>query len=169
MNEFLERQTRAIAATLERAAGRVIVNIVLAVLAIIAIFASLAFLTVALYLKVAALAGGVLAALAVGGAFLLLALIAILVLWLRRLPAPPKPKPKPRDVEQAERRAALAANIDETLAPILSALHEANMRPEELALRVGTELSKQAGPFGLIALAVTAGLVLARSLAGKKN
>jgi hypothetical protein len=169
MNEFLARQTREIAATLERAAGRVIVNIVLAVLAIVAIFAGLAFLTVALYLKVAAVAGVVFAALAVGGAFLLLALIAIMVLWLRRLSTPSKPKPKPRDVEQAERRAALAANIDETVAPILSALHEANMRPEELALRVGTEFSKQAGPFGLIALAVTAGLVLARSLSGKKN
>ncbi|MGP8232908.1 MAG: hypothetical protein ACLQL2_09620 [Methylovirgula sp.] len=169
MNEFLARQAREISAMLERAAGRVIVNIVLAVLAIIAIFAGLAFLTVALYLKVATLAGTFYAALAVGGAFILLALIAILILRLRRIPAPRAPQPKPVEPEQAERRAALAANIDETVAPILSALHEANMQPAELALRVGAELSKQTGPFGLVALAVTAGFVLARGVSGKKD
>ncbi len=176
MNEFLARRAREISALLERAAGRVIVNIVLAVLTIIAIFAGLAFLTVALYLKVAALAGPVYAALAVGGAFILFALIALLILRLRRLSAPPAPKPKPIEadptqieVKEAERRAALSANIDETVAPILSALHEANMQPAELALRVGVELSKQTGPFGLIALAVTAGFVVARSLSGKKG
>ncbi len=169
MNEFLARQTREISAMLERAAGRVIVNVVLALLAIIAIFAGLAFLTVALYLKVATLAGTFYAALAVGGAFILLALVAILILWLRRIPTTRAPKPKPVDIEQAERRAALAANIDETVAPILSALHEADLRPEELALRVGAELSKQAGPYGLIALAVTAGFVVARSISSKKG
>lgn len=176
MNEFLARQAREISALLERAAGRVIVNIVLAVLAIIAIFAGLAFLTIALYLKVAALAGPFYAALAVGGAFILFALIALLILRLRRIPPPPAPKPKPvapeakvMAAQEAARRAALSANIDETVAPILSALHEANMQPAELALRVGVELSKQTGPFGLIALAVTAGFVVARSLSRKKG
>lgn len=176
MNEFLARQAREISALLERAAGRVIFNIVLAVLAITAIFAGLAFLTVALYLKVVALAGPFYAALAVGGAFILFALIALLILRLRRIPVPSKTKPKPKPIapevkvieaQEAERRAALSANIDETVAPILSALHQANMQPAELALRVGVELSKQTGPFGLIALAVTAGFVAARSLSKK--
>ncbi len=166
MNAFLARQLREITTALEVTGGRLLVSVVLALLALLALLAGLAFLAVALFLKIAALAGTLYAALAVGGAFIVIALLALIILRLRRPAAPPVPKPLPVEVEKAERRAAFAANVDETIAPVLDALHNANMKPEELALRVGAELSKQTGAFGLIALAVAAGFVVARQIAG---
>jgi len=166
MNAFLARQLRDITAALEITGGRLITSVIFALLAILALLAGLAFLAVALFLKIAALAGTVYAALAVGGAFIVTALLALIVLRLRR---PKAPKPTPVEAEKAARHAALAANIDETIAPVLTALHDANMKPEELALRVGAELSKQAGGFGLIALAVAAGFVVARQVSGGKK
>jgi beta-lactamase class A len=71
--------------------------------------------------------------------------------------------------EKAERRAALSANIDESLAPVLDALHQANRQPEELVLRIGAELTKQTGGFGLIALALGAGFLVARQVSGDKK
>ncbi len=169
MNEFLARHVREMTTAFEAAGGRLIASVILALLATLALLAGLAFLAVALFLKVAALAGAIYAALAVGGAFILVALVALIALRTKRPPAPPVPKPTPVETAKVEQRAAFAANIDETIAPVLNALHEANMQPEELALRVGAELSKQTGAFGLIALAVAAGFVAARQIAGSKK
>jgi hypothetical protein len=176
MNNFLARQLREITTTVEAAGGRLIGSIIVSLVGALALLAGLAFLAVALFLKVAALAGAVYAALAVGGAFILVALVALLVLRVRR-PAKPVLAPKPvippaaveAAVEKAERRAALSANIDESLAPVLDALHQANRQPEELILRIGAELSKQTGGFGLIALAVASGFLAARQVSGDKK
>lgn len=179
MNNFIARQLREITATVEGAAGRLIGSVVVSLVAALALLAGLAFLAVALFLKVATLAGAVYAALAVGGAFILVSLIALLVLRTRRpakLTAPKlaeQPKVAAAAVEaaaeKAERRAVLSANIDESLAPVLNALHEANRQPEELILRIGAELTKQTGGFGLIALAVGAGFLAARQISGDKK
>ncbi len=181
MNNFIARQLRDITGSVEAAGGRLIGSVLVSLVGALALLAGLAFLAVALFLKVAALAGAIYAALAVGGAFILVALIALLILRVRRpaKPAAPKPALEQKKVvaaaaveaaaEKAERRAALSANIDESLAPVLNALHEANTQPEELILRVGAELTKQTGGFGLIALAVGAGFLAARQIsAGKK-
>jgi drug/metabolite transporter superfamily protein YnfA len=169
MNAFLARQLREVTAALEITGGRLITSVILGVLASLALLAGLAFLAVALFLKIAALAGTIYAALAVGGAFIVIALLALIILRLRRPKGPKAPKPAPVEAEKAARHAALAANIDETIAPVLAALHNADMKPEELALRVGAELSKQTGGFGLIALAVAAGFVAARQIGGGKK
>jgi hypothetical protein len=177
MNGFLARQLREITATVEAAGGRLVVSVVVSLVAALALLAGLAFLAVALFLKVAALAGAVYAALAVGGAFILVALIALLILRVRQPAKPAAPKPvieqqtvaSAAAVEKAERRAALSANIDESLAPVLDALHQANRQPEELILRIGAELTKQTGGFGLIALAVGAGFLAARQVAPEKK
>ncbi|MEJ0050748.1 MAG: hypothetical protein WDN02_06010 [Methylovirgula sp.] len=181
MNNFLARQLREITATAEAAGGRLVASLIVSLIGALALLAGLAFLAVALFLKVAALAGAVYAALAVGGAFILVALIALLILSLRRpaKPAAPKPVTEQQKVaaaaaaevaaEKVERRAVLSANIDETLAPVLDALHQANRQPEELILRVGAELTKQTGGFGLIALAVGAGFLAARQISADKR
>ncbi len=181
MNNFLARQLREITATVEAAGGRFVASIIVSLIGALALLAGLAFLAVALFLKVAALAGAVYAALAVGGAFILVALIALLIVSLRRpvKPAAPKHVTEQQKVaavaaaeaatEKVERRAVLSANIDETLAPVLDALHQANRQPEELILRVGAELTKQTGGFGLIALAVGAGFLAARQVSGDKK
>jgi hypothetical protein len=180
MNGFLARQLREITVTVEAAGGRLVASVVVSLVAALALLAGLAFLAVALFLKVAALAGAVYAALAVGGAFILVALIALLILRVRQ-PAKSAPKPVLEQqkvasaaaveaaAEKAARRASLSANIDESLAPVLDALHQANRQPEELILRIGAELTKQTGGFGLIALAVGAGFLAARQVAPEKK
>jgi hypothetical protein len=180
MNSFLARQLREITATVEAAGGRLVVSVVVSLVAALALLAGLAFLAVALFLKVAALAGAVYAALAVGGAFILVALIALLILRVRQAAKSAAPKPIIEQqvasvtaveaaAEKAERRAALSANIDESLAPVLDELHQANRQPEELILRIGAELTKQTGGFGLIALALGAGFLAARQVIGDKK
>jgi hypothetical protein len=180
MNSFLARQLREITATVEAAGGRLVVSVVVSLVAALALLAGLAFLALALFLKVAALAGSVYAALAVGGAFILVALIALLILRVRQPAKSAAPKPVIEQqvasvaaveaaAEKAERRAALSANIDESLAPVLDALHHANRQPEELILRIGAEFTKQTGGFGLIALALGAGFLAARQVSGDKK
>jgi drug/metabolite transporter superfamily protein YnfA len=181
MNSFLARQLREITLTVEAAGGRLVASVVVSLVGALALLAGLAFLAVALFLKVATLAGAVYAALAVGGAFILVALIALLILSLRRPTKPGAPKPVTEqqkvaaavaaeaEAEKVERRAALSANIDESLAPVLDALHQANRQPEELILRIGAELTKQTGGFGLIALAVAAGFLASRQVTGDKK
>jgi predicted membrane metal-binding protein len=180
MNSFLARQLREITATVEAAGGRLVVSVVVSLVAALALLAGLAFLALALFLKVAALAGSVYAALAVGGAFILVALIALLILRVRQPAKSAASKPVIEQqvasvasveaaAEKAERRAALSANIDESLAPVLDALHQANRQPEELVLRIGAELTKQTGGFGLIALALGAGFLAARQVSGDKK
>jgi hypothetical protein len=169
MNEFLARQLRELTAAIEAMGGRLLGNVILALLAAITLVAGLAFLAVALFLKIAALYGTTNAALSVGGAFIAVALIAFSILRLRRPAAPPAPKPAPADLEKAQTRAALATSIDETVAPLLGALHGANLQPEEFSLRLATEVSKQTGGFGLLALAVAAGFIAARQFASPKK
>jgi hypothetical protein len=181
MNNFIARQLREITATVEAAGGRLITAVILGLIGALALLAGLAFLAVALFLKVAALAGAVYAALAVGGAFILVALIALIILRAKRSAKSPSAKPLTEQqkvaaavsaeaiAEKVERRAALSANIDESLAPVLQALHDANRQPEELILRLGAELTKQTGGFGLIALALASGFLAARQFSGDKK
>jgi hypothetical protein len=181
MNNFIARQLREFTATVEAAGGRLIMAVVLGLVGALATLAGLAFLAVALFLKVAAMAGAVYAALAVGGAFILVALIAFIILRVRRPSTAAKSKPVTAEqklaaaasaeaaAEKVERRAALSANIDESIAPVLQALHQANRQPEELILRIGAELTKQTGGFGLIALALASGFLAARQVGGDKN
>jgi hypothetical protein len=169
MSAFLARQVRELMTAVEATGGRLLGSIILALLAALALFAGLAFLAVALFLKVAALYGTINAAAAVGAAFVVVALIAFVILRVRQPKVVPAPKPTPVEIEKAQTHAALAANIDETIAPLLGALREADMKPEEFALRLASEVTKQTGAFGLIALAVAGGFVVARQIASSKK
>jgi hypothetical protein len=169
MNGFLARQLRELMTAIEATGGRLLGSVIWALLVALALFTGLAFLAVALFLKVGALYGTINAAAAVGGAFVIVALIAFVILKVRQPKVVPAPQPTPIEIEKAQTRAALAANIDETIAPLLGAFREANMQPEEFALRLASEVTKQTGAFGLIALAVAGGFVVARQIAGSKK
>lgn len=169
MNDFLARQLRELSAAIERTGGRLIGSMILALLAALALAAGFGFLAAAAFMEITALCGLIIAAAAVGGGFVVLALIVFIILKLRQPRQPRKaatPKPSPAELKKTEAQAALAANIDESVAPLLKAFQAANMKPEEFALRLSSELTKQTGAFGLIALAVAAGFITARRLAG---
>jgi Putative Actinobacterial Holin-X, holin superfamily III len=164
MSGFLKRQLCEFAALLEATGRRLATSVILLIVAFIFVLASLGFLSVALYLWVAQLTQPLFAALAVAGLHIAVAGVCLLVFWLKGPPRPKKP-PAPEAVSEdpvAAGRAQLAENIDQTVAPLIAILHEADMKPEETALRLGVALTKQVGPLGLVALALGAGFILAR-------
>lgn len=169
MNEFLSRQVRGLTTAIETMGGRMLGNAILAVLAALALAAGLAFFAAALFLEIAALYGALYASLVVGGAFIIVALIVFIILKVRQPKAPAVPQPSAADIEKAKTQAALAANIDETVAPVLAALHDANMKPEEFALRLASQITKQTGALGLIAIATAGGFIVARRARGAKK
>ncbi len=164
MSGFLTRQLSEIAALFEVAGRRLATSVVLLVVAFIFVSASLGFLSVALYLWVAQLTRPVIAALAVAGLHIVVAGVCFLSFWLKGR-ARPKKIAAANSIPEAPAdigRVQFAENIDQTVAPLVAALHEANMKPEEAALRLGAALTKQVGPLALVALALGAGFLLAR-------
>ncbi|MGH6675998.1 MAG: phage holin family protein [Xanthobacteraceae bacterium] len=163
MSGFLTRQLSEITALLEASGRRLATSVVLLVVAFVFVLASLGFLSVALYLWVAELTQPVIAALAVAGLHIAVAGVCFLVFWLRARARSKKSVASNSIPEDAVAgRAQFAESIDQTMAPLIAVLHEANMKPEEAALRLGVALTKQVGPLGLVALALGAGFILAR-------
>lgn len=164
MSGFLTRQLGEITALFEAMGRRLAASVVLLVVAFIFVLASLGFLSVALYLWVAQLTQPAIAALAVAGLHITVAGVCFLAFWLKGR-ARPKNTAASNSVSEAPvdaGRAQFADNIDATVAPLIAVLHEADMKPEETALRLGVALTKQVGPLALVALALGAGFILAR-------
>lgn len=168
MMGFLTRQLREVIAQVESMGRRVATSAALLIVALIFLLASFAFLSVALYLRVAEVTRPAFAALSVAGLHVAIASICLLLFWLKGRGGKPskktlQPNPIPEESREAA-RAKLSEDIDETMAPLIAILHEANMKPEEAALRLGVNLTKQVGPMALVALALAAGFMFARRL-----
>jgi Putative Actinobacterial Holin-X, holin superfamily III len=166
MSGFLIRQLGEIAALFEASGRRLAMSVALLVVAFVFVLASLGFTSVALYLWVAERTEPIIAALAVAALYIAVAGVSFLAFCLkgrRRSTKSTASHSTPADPVDVG-RAQLAENIDQTVAPLIAVLHEANMKPEEAALRLGVALTKQAGPLALVALALGAGFILARRL-----
>jgi hypothetical protein len=168
---FLSRRLDEVTASVEASSRRVAASVALLVAVLLFFLASLAFLSVALYLWVAERTQPLIAALAVAALHIAIALFCLIVFWLkgrRAKPSKQSTNPIPEDPAAAS-RAEFTENIDETVAPLIAILHEADMKPEEAALRLGVALTKQIGPLALVALALGAGFMFARRLTPPKN
>ena len=167
---FLTRQLGEITASVEAMGRRIATSAALLVVALVFLFASLAFVSVALYLWVAEVTRPALAALCVAGLHIAIAAVCLIAFWFkgrRRGAKPSKETVEPsssREDSLAASRAELSDSIDQTVAPLIAILHEADMKPEEAALRLGVTLAKQVGPMALVALALAAGFLFARRL-----
>ncbi len=165
---FLTRQLREIIASVEAMGRRIATSTVLLVVALIFLLASFAFVSVALYLWVAEVTRPALAALSVAGLHIAVAGVCLIAFWLKGRGAKPSKKTvQPNSIPEdslAASRAELSESIDQTVAPLIAILHEADMKPEEAALRLGVTLAKQVGPMALVALALAAGFMFARRL-----
>jgi hypothetical protein len=167
---FLKRQLREITASIEAMSGRIFARAALVVLLLVFLLAGFTFLSVALYLWVAAMTRPLIAALAVGGLNIAIAIICLIVLLLKGRSAKaaqknPLPTPAAED-SAAAARAERADAIDRTIAPLIAVLHDADMKPEEVALRLGAALTKDVSPLALVALALAAGFMFSRWLTG---
>ncbi len=116
-------------------------------------------LTIAFDLWIATLAGPIVAALAVAGLYLLVAVAAVLLAV--RAPAaeaPPAPAPQAAAPENPE----LGARIDQFTKPILDILQRFGLKREQLAVFAGATMAKRLGPVPLVGCAIVVGFLVGR-------
>lgn len=121
-------------------------------------------LTVAFLLWIATLAGPIVAALAVAGVYLAVAVVAI-ILALRD-----KPTRSSTDAAEGETDAdvkerstsALNAQIDQFTAPLMALFARFGFRREQFAVLAGASVAKQLGPLSLVGLAIVGGFLIGR-------
>ena len=163
MMDFVTRQLRrAVSGALEpvEAAGTRVLGIAgIGSIAIVCLIAAIAFFSLALYLWLTQLAGPIIAALGVAGFYLVIVAICLLLLRGRNRKDMTKAVPP-----SAAPASELSAGIEEAIAPFVAILHDAGLKREEVAIRLGTEVSKQFGPLALVAIALAAGFLVERSL-----
>ncbi|WP_034991787.1 hypothetical protein [Beijerinckia mobilis] len=174
MMPYFQRLARDAAAPLIEFGVTLAKKIALLLFAALFLLLSLIFLTIALFGWIASLIGQPLAALCVGGAYLLCAVLA-LVLALRK-PAPVEPvslrerlaaaeaEERAQEKTEAEREQAArtAAEIDELVVPLLSFLQDSGLERERLAVLAGASIAKQLHGYTLIAAGMIAGFFAGR-------
>lgn len=170
MTDFFTRQARKVVtgalAPVEAAGTRLLGTAGIGAVAIACLLAAIIFLSIALDLWLAQIAGPVIAALGAAGFYLIVAVLCLLLLRARRMNAQVKAPPAP--AETAE-KSEISASIEETLAPFVAILHDLGLKREETAVRLGTEVAKQLGPLALFAVALAAGFLFERSLNNSKK
>lgn len=170
MNEFLSRQLREITASVEALGRHLATSLALLLVVLVFLVASFGFFSVALYLWVAQQTRPLYAVLAVAGLQGAVALVCLIAFLAKGRGAKPDTKTRLANAENAAAaRSEFSQNVDQTLAPLIAVLHEADMKPEEVALRLGAALTKQVGPLALVALALAAGFMFGRRLTSPKK
>ena len=142
--------------------ARLLRRLALFLVAALCMLVVLIALTIAFDLWIATLAGPIVAALAVAGVYLLVAVSAV-VLALRD-PAPhPIAAAQPAAAEQAPpRNPELGAQIDQFTKPILDVLERFGLRREQLAVFAGATMAKRLGPVPLVGCAIVVGFLVGR-------
>lgn len=194
MSDFLSRQvnkiSRSALAPVEAAGGRFLGLMGIGGVAVLCLVATIICLSVALDLWLSRLFDPVIGALGTAGFYFAVLLVCLLVLWARgrkkKTPAVKKAQAAfdkaARDqatvnqaaLDEAEataraQAAGLSANLEKTIAPFLAILQQSGMKREAVAVQLATEVSKEFGPFALVALAVAAGFLSERSLTKTKS
>jgi uncharacterized membrane protein YccC len=173
MNPFINRLVSEATTPIGDMSTRLFKMAVLYFLTMSCLFAGTVFLTIAFFEVLQPLEGYTGAALAVGGLYLVAALICIVVIarekprhtgqtdvtGLQATAARMEDKPMP-----PRQSAVFADKIDETVVPLLGILRDAGMERERLALEAGTEIVKKLNPLALIVVAALTGVVLARAV-----
>jgi hypothetical protein len=189
MSGFLRRQLHEALAPLERMALGLLRQAALAVIALASLFACLAFLSVAGFIWLSGLVGAALAALALAGIYMLIALVCLLAARGRSTAAKSTQgaaeshqtphvaaaraaqNPKQQNTAQPDRLEQTATqadedmrseNIDAALAPILAVLQEAGLQRTNIGVLVAAAVAKQINPFVLVATAFALGFTFSR-------
>lgn len=186
MNPLISRLAHEASQPLEDMLARLIKTAALVALAAGCAIAASVFLTIDLYLFIESRAGPLIAAAGVAGLYLFFALVFLLLALRRPARAPvsdaaaaPIMQPVKAPFSAASlgaqaapaqpRNPAFAANIDAAVAPVLNVLRDSGLDKEALAIEAGVEVAKQLNPFSLMAFAVGAGVILGRTLRGRRT
>jgi hypothetical protein len=179
MNPLVRRLTEEAAAPLEDMLARLIRTAALVAMGVACAIAASLFLTFDLYLFIERQTGPLVAAGSIAAAYLLAALVFLLLGMRRRSPA--KAIEAGADAVSvlplraasvgaqaapaaASRHVEFAANIDAAVAPVVNVLRDAGLEREVLAIEAGTEVAKQLNPLSLVAFAAGAGVLIGRML-----
>jgi Putative Actinobacterial Holin-X, holin superfamily III len=152
---------------LQRKGVRLLMKAALFLVAFFALLVAIVFLTAAFFIWIDGLAGPLVAALAVAGLYLGIAIVAILAALYG---GAEKPQASPKQAEtigdgikenisQEEDRAAV---ISEAVVPLLEVLRALGWKREEMALLAGAELAKTLPPLTLVGLAIICGFLIGR-------
>ena len=188
MNSLISQLAHEASAPLEEMLTRLIrIGALIAVATGCAIAASV-FLTIDLYLYIESQWGRLIAAASIGGGYLVLALILLLVA-LRRPTRPPALDAAPTPVPQATvqqpfaagslgarapaaappRNAFFAANIDAAVDPVIKLLRDAGLEKEIPTIEAGVQIAKQLNPLWLLAFGASAGVIVGRAVRSGKS
>jgi hypothetical protein len=195
MSDFLSRQankiSRSALAPVEAAGGRFLGLLGIGGVALLCLIATIIFLSVALDLWLSRLFDPIIGALGTAGFYFAVLLVCLLILWARgrkkkktvavkkvqaslNKAALDQASLDQASLDEAEaaaraQAAGLSANLEKTIAPFLAILQQSGMKREAVAVQLATEVSKEFGPFALVALAVAAGFLSERSLTKTKS
>jgi hypothetical protein len=165
MNALLKRLVSEAVTPIEEMSARFFKIAALFFVTISCLLISAAFFAIAFFTYIQTLAGTAIAALATGSLFLGAAGIFYFLASRQssgHAAAAAGSSETAGTAGTAPPRPPYARNIDEAVAPILSALRDAGFERERIALAAGTELAKQLHPFSLVATALVAGFILGR-------
>jgi hypothetical protein len=140
---------------LQRKGARLLMKAALLLVALIALLVVIIFLTTAFFIWIDSLAGPLIAALAVAGLYLVVAIIAILGALYG---GNEKPHPMPKQADRAGQKKV----HPEAVLPIVEVLRALGWKREEMALLAGAELAKTLPPLTLVGLAIICGFLIGR-------
>lgn len=175
MSSLVNGLARDAAEPFERLGARFLRQGALFIFGLSCLLVSLVFLTIALNDFLQARAGTEIAALSIGGAYLSLAFISLVVVGvgLRETPDSGQETTVASRVEAAgEEMAPTQSNapseftrqIDGIVEPILGVLHDAGLGRERAALLAGAAIAKELKPLTGVAFALVTGFILGRKL-----
>jgi hypothetical protein len=167
MKAFLERLIREATAPIKRAIARAIQSAALLTIAGICLMIMWGFLTAALFIFIEDRYGGTIAALAVAGFYLLLAVVCFAVLKILQRSAASADRQQPTLTGAAGE--VVSEEMQRAAEPWMEILETAGLYRERAALIVSGDALRKLKPMQLVGMAVLGGFVFGRVITGGRR
>jgi hypothetical protein len=167
MKAFLERLIREAVAPIKRAIARAVQSAALLTIAGICLIIMWGFLTAALFIFIEDRYGGTIAALAVAGFYLLLAIICFVVLKMLQRSAAKAERQQPTLADATGE--VVSEEVQRAAEPWMEILETAGLYRERAALIVSGDALRKMKPMQLVGMAVLGGFVFGRVVTGGRR
>ena len=167
MKAFLQRLIQEATAPVKRAAARIVQSAILLTIAGICLIIMWGFLTAALFIFLEDRFGGTIAALAVAGVYLLLAIVCFVVLKMLQRSAAKAELHQPTIATATSD--VVSEQMQRAAEPWMQILETAGLYRERAALIVSGEALQKLKPMQLVGIAVLGGFVFGRVITGGRR
>jgi hypothetical protein len=167
MKPFLERLIREITAPIKHAITRIVQSAVLLTIAGLCLVIMWGFLTAALFIFLEDRYGGTIAALALAGFYLLLAIACFIVMKILQRSAAKAQLHEP--TLAAATSDVVSEEVQRAAEPWMEILETAGLYRERAALLVSGEALRKMKPMQLVGMAVLGGFVFGRVISGGRR